>query len=269
VGAIIGSIIIFSLTTTLFIWSLDQHTNYNDAVRQIQTLDLQRSSEKTEANAVNYTVAGNKVSVDVQFLNDASQSSQISMIWVLDSTQKTYNFAPLNITLKPGNTSSFSGISSLNVTLSGPISSSETFSSWFITARGNSISGVSLKTQSFIIAQVAQGIGSIALNFNVFSYYNVTKSGSDYITTPFPQGSSGFSVNQPSGTRVGIAFGVTLSNFDQSGAAITLNSGSVLFSIFPTTPQQVRGAPWYIVNVDSNGKISTSYTPVTIGLCKL
>jgi hypothetical protein len=39
----------------------------------------------------------------------------------------------------------------------------------------------------------------------------------------------------------------------------------VFFSIFPTTPQQVRGSYWYIVNVnEQTGAISSTYTNVIL-----
>jgi hypothetical protein len=44
-----------------------------------------------------------------------------------------------------------------------------------------------------------------------------------------------------------------------------MHSGSVFFSIFPTTAQQVRGSYWYIVNVDEQtGQVSSSYTNIVL-----
>jgi hypothetical protein len=48
---------------------------------------------------------------------------------------------------------------------------------------------------------------------------------------------------------------------------IILYSSSVFFSIFPSGQQSIRGAFWYIVNVNSTtGAISDAYSSVTLVL---
>jgi len=95
-------------------------------------------------------------------------------------------------------------------------------------------------------------------DFQNFTYYNV-KGGRQL--TPFPNGASGHVVSSDGGN---IAFRVILTDLDQQQRAINLSSRSVFFSIFPTSPQQVRGSYWYIVNVNGTGVVSSTYTPVIL-----
>jgi hypothetical protein len=130
--------------------------------------------------------------------------------------------------------------------------------SWLITARGNVVALQKQVSSNIIHSQTTQGIGVLAMDFQNFTYYTVTGS----TLNNFPNGASGYVVSSGGSN---IAFKVILTNFDQNERDISLYSNSVFFSIFPTTPQQVRGSYWYIVNVnEQTGAISSTYTNIIL-----
>jgi len=153
---------------------------------------------------------------------------------------------------------------SSNVTVPGLFQGSAySFSSWLITARGNVVPLQKAITSytTIVSSNVTQGIGALMMDFQNFTYYNVTGN-NPYQLTPFPAGGSGYSVS--SGGK-SIAFRVVFTNLDQQQRTINLTSDSVFFSIFPTTPQQVRGSYWYICNVNATtGVVPNTYAPVIL-----
>jgi hypothetical protein len=221
---------------------------------------VDRLNERLTAENVNYTVSGDIVFVEVELRNDGPSFVHLTTLWVLDTTVRKYGFNDtLNINLKPGEILPIKGTKAIRVIIEGA-DNTHIFSSWFITARGNAVPLE--KERGIIVAQVSAGIGAIAMNFANFKYYNVSKVGSSYILDDYPNGRTGYVIIQPSSG--GIAFQVSLTNYDSSKRNITLYSGSVLFTIFPVLPQQPRGSMWYIVNVDSNGVICNTYTPIKL-----
>ena len=261
VGAVFAVLVMMSLISTVFVWSLSQNTLYNNTVTQTRQLDLDRSNEKTAVLNTTYTPYNNSVNVYAQIQNIGSSSIQFITVWlyVSNSTPWTiYNFTSLpNAGVKGGSTFT------LNVTLRATDVISNftySFSSWLITARGNTVAlqQTIVSANNIIVSQTTQGIGALMMDFQNFTYYFVT--GSDQLTA-FPNGASGYVVSS-GGTN--IAFRVILTNLDQQQRPINLSSNSVFFSIFPTTPQQVRGSYWYIVNVNGTGGISSTYTPIIL-----
>jgi len=261
VGAIFAVLAMMSLFTTVFLWMISQNTFYNEEVKARNQLEIDRLNERIKASRTNYTIYTNgKISVTTELQNIGPLSVQLTTIWVYISNAScnVYNFTRFsNAYLKAGANSTFN----VEVSVAG-ISSSSTykFTSWLITGRGNVVP-LEEYTGKILIASVAQGIGALQNNFEDFKYYNVTKQGSIYVLANYPNGASGYLVNQGG---EGIAFQVLVTNLDENERTIVLLPSSVLFSMFPTTEQQIRAAFWYIVNVNGSGVISSTYTPVTL-----
>jgi len=262
IGTTFMVLVMMFLCTSVFMWTLSQNTIYNEAMKEKNQIEVDRLNEKVTASNVNYTVMGNVVSVEVVLENEGPVSVEIVSLWVIDATMNKHNFSsPLNINLKPGNITYLQGSKAINVTIVGSASLHQ-FSSWFVTARGNVVP--SEREGGIIVAQVSAGIGSVAMDFTSFKYYNVSKVGSSYVLNNYPNGGSGYTVIQPSGKDVGIAFELCLTNFDPLKKEINLSSASVFWTLFPVLPTQPRGTMWYIVNVGDNGTIAGTFTTVTI-----
>jgi archaellum component FlaF (FlaF/FlaG flagellin family) len=259
IGTTFMVLVIMFLSTSVFMWTLSQNTIYNEAMKEKNQIEVDRLNEKVTASDVNYTVANNIVSVNVMLKNEGPVSVEIISLWVIDATINRYNFSdPLNINLKPGNITYLQGSKAINVTIVGSASLHQ-FSSWFVTARGNVVP--SEREGGIIVAQVSAGIGSIAMDFASFIYYNVTKVGQSYILENYPNGAEGYSV--PYGQD--IAFEVYLTNFDERKRDIILYSNSLLWALFPVQTNQPFTTWWYIVNVSANGTIAaSSFSPITL-----
>jgi len=259
IGTIFMVLVLLVMTTSVFLWTLSQNTLYNQTVKEKNQQELDRLSEKVTGSAVNYTIVGDFVSVEVVLENKGSVSVEIVSLWVIDATLNRHNFSSsLNINLKPGNITYLLGSRAINVTIAGSVSSHH-FSSWFVTARGNA---VPLETEGgIIISQVTQGIGSVAMDFGSFKYHNVSKIGSSYILDNYPTGAEGYVVP----ADYDVAFEVVLTNYDPPYKRdIRLFPGSILWAIFPVMGAQPRCAGWYIVNVYDNGTIAPQYTPILL-----
>jgi hypothetical protein len=130
--------------------------------------------------------------------------------------------------------------------------STDSFSAWFVTARGNNVNLAIVQT--VIVADVAQGIGSMALDFATFGYYTYDTSTK---LKNYPTGN--FSFNIPVNTYV--AFRASIRNLDPRKLTIKLDSHSLFWQPSGT------GSPensWFIVNVRPDGIINGTYTQITI-----
>lgn len=248
VGAVFAVLVMMSLISTVFVWSLSQNTLYNNTVTQTRQADLDRSNEKIVANITVSRVDSNNVAVDGNLSNEGPLSVQIVTLWVLDANT-TYALKSLNITLKPGNVTTLSG-PTYNVPLAN--SSGDSLSCWFISGRGNTIS----KNPLFGVntgsggpppfALVSGGIGSISMDFAAFRSYIVNSS--DYLG---PARAS-FTISQ----NENLAFSINVTNLDPSQRNINLTSNSCFWAL---TPPKGAGTPqiygWYIATV-TNGRIS-------------
>jgi hypothetical protein len=150
------------------------------------------------------------------------------------------------------------------VTVPGALAVGGVCNGWLVTARGNRVPLELKKVESITVAEVAAGIGAISMNFTNFYYYNVSENGGSYVLENYPNGASGYAVNQPSSKDDGVAFQISITNYDLESRPITLYSSSLLWTLFPNTVQQPRGAMWSIVNVDNNGIIANNFTPITL-----
>ena len=246
----------------VFLSTLYQNTLYNYAVRGQNQQELDARNENVVANG-NYSVPSpGKVSVIANLTNAGPVTAQIVNVWVFDTSRQTYGFNNsvgskpwANYswsTLKAGQVLKFTSNNATKVTVPNAVSG-DSFSIWFVTARGNTVPLTKSQSQGVIVAQVSQGIGSVAMDFNSFVYYNVSYVSGKYRLQVWPNGKEGFYAPQEN-----IAFRVILTNFDQNGRTITLSSHSALWIIFKTNlPQQPRSGWWHIVNINGTGWISS------------
>ncbi|MDI6905747.1 MAG: hypothetical protein QMD13_09780 [Candidatus Bathyarchaeia archaeon] len=253
IGTTFMVLVMLFLSTSVFLWTLSQNTIYNEAVRARNQEEADCQNENVVASAGNYSVTGDQVTVKVVLKNAGSIAVQIINLWVLDTSIQRYTNKSLSLSLTPGEVLNLVEPSPLTVTIPGA-DPNHNFASWFVTARGNTIPLE--KEQAVIVAQLAQGIGSLALDFDTFRYYNI--SGGKLVNCP--AGNPTFRV--PYGET--IAFGFNLTNFDQSKKTITFHGQSVLWSIFPASPGQLNGPIWYIANVNPDGSIDATYSPISL-----
>jgi len=241
---------VFVLSTNVFLWTLSENALYNQAVKERNQQDVDRLIENIVATNTTYYPSTGTFNVTTNLVNAGSISAQIITLWVVDATQQKYNVTDLrasNITnLKPGDRRFLTRV----VQIPGAVSTN-IFNAWIVTARGNTVPLT--ESQGIIIAQVSQGIGSVAMSFGSFVYYNVSSVSGKYRLQVWPDGKEGFYVPPNN-----IAFRVILTNFDTNKRTINLNSHSSLWMIFKTnTPTQPRSGWWHIVNVNGTGWISS------------
>lgn len=248
-------LVMMILSTSVFLWTLSQNTLYNQALKERNQMELDRLNEKVTAYNVNYTVSGDVVTVEVLLKNEGTISIRITTLWVLDTTIKKYGFNnTLDLNLKPGENISLVNDKAISVELGGA-NSDDIFNSWFITTRGNAV--LLEREQGVIVAELSQGIGSLALKFYSFRYFEYEDSGD--VLENYPNGTVSFNV--PVNTEV--AYGVALTNLDPRKETIVLDSHSLLWVIIPTS-DVAHNRWWYIVNVASNGTISPTFSSISI-----
>jgi len=244
--------IILFLYANVFIFIQRENTRFQDVVSEVNQMDIDRSSEKLIVSNLNYTVVEDKVHVEAQVTNDGAVSIQIITIWVVDKTIQKYGHNDtLNINLKTGDTLIFTESNALRVTIKGS-SSSNVFTSWFVTVRGNLVPLE--EEQGIIVAQLAQGIGSLALDFEKFRYFTYE---SPQKLSNYPTGTVSFNVPK----NEYVAFGCYLTNLDPSKQTITIDSHSLFWQ--PGRPGVAEGA-WFIVNVNEDGTINGAYSPISL-----
>lgn len=248
IGTTVMVLVMMTLANMVFIWTLSKNTIYNEELRLRNQEEMDRRSENVVVEG-NYSVSGNSVTIKAVLKNVGSIDVKIINLWVVDASIQKYANKSLNVNIKPGDTVRFHS-NELTVIIPGA-APYHSFASWFITARGNTVP--LKKEEQVIVAQVAQGIGSMTLDFYNFKYFTYT---SQRKLAYYPNGSDGFDV--PAAT---IAFGVVLANLDPTKKTITLDSHSQLWLYNPKSASSLQ---WYIVNVEADGTIKNSYTPITI-----
>jgi len=246
----------FVISSNIFLFTISQNTLYSEAVRESQQTDTDRFNEQIVASDGNYTVWGNIVKAEATLTNVGAVSAQIINLWVFDTTIQKYGFndtiVSLNLNLNPGQILYLRESEAITVSIPGA-GSADNFNSWFVTARGNTVPIE--KTEEVIVSQVAQGIGLMALDFMTFRYF--LYNGSSTLAN-YPAGVRGYNVPR----TPEIAFGITLTNYDPLKRTIQLNQYAQVWLYFPKSPGQ--SLVWHIVNVGSNGTITTPYSPISL-----
>ncbi len=254
-GTVFLTLVIFAISTNVFLWTISQNAQYTQAVKDENQKNVDRLSEHVIASGANYSVSGDEVTVKITLRNAGSVAVQIINLWVFDTDPSNQRYAnkSLDLSLNPGEAWPHSS----TVTIPGA-DQNHTFVSWFVTARGNT---VPLETEEDIItAELAQGIGSLAMEFYTFRYFEYQSSNK---LADYPSGIVSFDV--PSSTHV--AFGCRLTNLDPRKQPIIFDSHSLLW-IFEPVSAVPHSTWWYIVNVADDGTISSTYSSIPLAYCE-
>jgi hypothetical protein len=235
-------------------FALNKNAEFQNSVSQTNQKEMDSSNEDLKAFNTTYSVVGDKVLVETQITNFGSVSSQIMTLWTMDTNTQKYGYNDtVNINLQSGDSATVSGSTALQTTISGS-HSSDIFTSWFVTDRGNRIQLEPLEQpKSIIVAQLAQGIGSMALDLTKFRYFSYNSEA----LSSYPNGNISFNIPKNSY----VAYGCYLTNLDPTMQTIVIDSHSLFWQ--PGRPSVSEGV-WFVVNVNSNGIISQTYTNITI-----
>ena len=267
VGAVFAALVMFSLISTVFVWSLSQNTQYNNAVKQSTQADLDRSNERIISNVSAWYDPGNKVKINGTLQNGGSMSVQLVTLWVTDATQKTYTSNSLtNYILKPGDVITYSDSTvpdGLYVDL--PNLPDDELTCWYITARGNTIAAKSFTTTNIIqegdqgdttYADVASGIGLLGFNFKEFSKHDFGVS-LPANHTLLPTFQKDYWLRQDHYTM----FHAILTNYDPDKKDMVLNGSSVIYALI-VQAGTVKFGFWPIVNVTGNAQTGLYVHPI-------
>ncbi|UCC33072.1 MAG: hypothetical protein JSW53_04605 [Candidatus Bathyarchaeota archaeon] len=233
-GTVFLTLVIFAISTNVFIWTLSRNADYTQAVKEENQNYADRQSESVIAYNANYTVSGDEVTLKVTVRNTGSVAVHIINLWIFDTDTSNQRYAnkSCDISLSPGQIRYLRGEESLAVTIP-EVNASHLFVSWFVTARGNTIS---VEDATVLLAEIAQGIGSISMDFPTFRYYVVTGG---------TLGPAQYSFNIPA--KEYTIFGVYLTNLDPRRQNINISRYSCFWL---SVPPKNAMAYWDIVKVE-------------------
>jgi len=269
IGTIFMVLMVMTSIAGVFLSTLYQNKLYNDAVKGQNQQELDARNENVVAKG-NYSVSTTTHVVTVgpaNLTNAGPVAAQIVNVWVFDTSKQTYGFnnsvankpwANLTwTTLKAGQVLKFTSNNATKVTVPNA-TQGDSFNIWFVTARGNTVPLTKSQSTTVINAQTAQGIGALAFDFNSFRYYTYQNSTK---LANYPSGNPTYRV--PYGST--IAFGFNITNYSPTTETIIFNVASMMWSYFPASPGQANGPIWYIANVQSDGTVSSGYSPISLG----
>lgn len=256
VGAVFMVLIMMVLASSYFVYSLSQNNVYNNAVAQKNQLNVDRLSESAQVINTTYTpYANGSVTVYAQIKNIGASSFQFITVWlyVSNATWTNYNFSKLsNANVPSGNLFTLPNVS-LKISGISP-NATYTFASWLITARGNVVplQQTIVFANNIIVAQVAQGIGSISMDMKQFTHYDLDSSPNNGTDIGAPNHS--FIVPKLKYTF----FALLLTNCDPSGQNINLTSNCYIW--VPTAQSEtMKSDSWSIAKIVGN-KYMTGFT---------
>ena len=240
------------VSTNVILWTFSQDAQYTQAVQDENQKSIDRLSENVIASGANYSVSGNDVTVEAILTNAGSTGVQIINLWVFDTdlTNQRYANKSLDLNLFPGDVQYLVGGSSPVVTIPGA-DANHTFVSWFVTGRGNTIP-LESSVEDVVLAELAQGIGSISMDFPTFRYYEVQPG--DVL------GPEQFAFNIPGSSET--VFGIYLTNLDKRRENINLTSHSCVWLIIPGS---ATSSSWPIAKVEDNTLVAFDYLILEYG----
>jgi len=266
VGAVFSVLIMISLISAVFVWSLSENTRYNNTVRQTNQADSDRSNEQIVANVtIRGSLDGNSVYVNGTLQNKGPLSAQITTLWVQNLNKTTYAHKDsLGITLKSGSVTYLSD-STTSISLTNSIG--DNLDCWFISGRGNIIHinplfGAQTLNINYsypeysTISNVSMGIGIIGFDFKAFVHYDYNSSNTPpdpYFLGKLSTWSSSYITEQGLYT----IFHVTLTNYDPAGHTMYVNFGSAMY-VLGGASGTVKYGFWDLVNV--TGDATTGFT---------
>lgn len=277
VGAIFAILIIVSLMSTFFVWSLSQNSLYNNEVATKNQLAIDQTNEslnitKGPSYAISY--ANKIVTVTFGIQNDGPVSVNVTTLWlqgVNGNGIKVYNSTLLNngngYLLTPGSVSD-----SLSQTLYFTNLDSNfyanNFTGWLITQRGRTFmlcpayqqgSGTTIINNSTQTALVAQGLGSISVDSTKFFQYHPINSNNGT-----PIGLSSGNLTVPLKLTI---FSLVFTNYDPTNQTIYLSPDSYLW-VPCMKSGGIQSVYWGLMNITNNRIIVSpaSYVPLPYGV---
>lgn len=251
IGTVFLILIILMVSTNVILWTFSQDAQYTQAVQEENQKSVDRLSENVIATGANYSVPGiDDVTVTVTLTNTGSTAVQIINLWVFDTDLKRYANQSMSLNLFPGDVEYLVGGSSPVVIIPGA-NASHTFVSWFVTGRGNTIS-LESSIEDFVLAELAQGIGSISMDFPTFRYYEVQPGN--------VLGPEQYAFNIPGSSES--VFGIYLTNLDKRRENINLTSHSCVWLIIPGS---ATSSSWPIAKVEDNTLVEFDYLILEYG----
>lgn len=259
IGAVFMILIAWSLASAYFFFTLSQNTNYNNAVKQMGQLYAEKTAEGGIAANTTYAVYTNgMVSVNTQLSNSGPSAINFTTLWVQATSSDgavNYNCKTINLVVAGGESIGETfDVPVSNVAIQGKYS----YASWLITARGNTVVLAPLKTQEIVVAQTAQGIGSISFNFGQFWHYDFSSEPAQGTALP-SQNPQNYTISEGQYN----VFHVALTNLDPDGQSIILNGNSSIY-IIGQHSGTVKYATWSLVNVTNNKIYPSSSVQYTV-----
>ncbi len=259
IGAIFMILIVGSLASAYFFYTLNENALYNNAIRARNDFELARMSESVQISETVYRInSAGSVSISAKIFVIGGYSVNFTTLWLSVNEDVTVsNYTSLNIAVSGG------GLYQLDATVqvSGTIpSGTYHFAAWLISSRGNTFALESLRTNSIVAAQTTQGIGSLAMDFQNFTYYQVKLVGTTY-HVDLGTGTSAYTIVK---STAPLAICVNFTNFDTKNRDILLNQNSELFSIFPSTGGNYKAVTWYIIKVNAETGEILPFTSQTL-----
>lgn len=263
VGAIFAILVIISMTGTFVVWSFNQNTRYSQSLSEISQLDLVQQTESINVTSRPiYTMGDGTVTVHVDIQNDGPISVNITTLWVQQVESNAYGYlenAQLRIpTLSPGDTYTINNV--VIPLLGSP--NGNVFYGWLITGRGSIIhlfpnheTGPAGKDGDEFAqtALVSQGIGSVAMDFDLFRTY-------DFGTSQPPNGTLLSYGTESRAYTISnnhyYAIRVALINMDSSVQSISLKSSSYIWGLTPQSGT-LKSCSWNILRMGLDNKLYT------------
>ena len=139
IASIFVVLVVLLLSSSILIQTTNKNSAYFQEISAGAQDDAELVQERLVTSYVTYYVQDDKVLISCSIRNDFSSMIQIINLWIHDTTITKYGYnETININLRPGDTIIFNESNTLSVKIEGS-SSSHTFMSWFVTARGNII----------------------------------------------------------------------------------------------------------------------------------
>lgn len=176
VGTVFLMLIIFMVAANVILWSFTQNAEYNEAVMAKNEEEAERHNENVVASDGEYSVDGDRVTLETMLTNEGSVAARMVNLWVLDTTIQRYGYNDTIewMSLNPGDNRAVSAV----VTIPGA-GQGHTFSSWFLTARGNTVPVEENIVSEFVEPHPWIDMGLIrfrfeyeSLNFTSHSYHD-------------------------------------------------------------------------------------------------
>ena len=84
--------IVLTVGSGIFMWTLAQNTSYNETVRQSNLESIDRSNENVLATNGTYSVSGDEVVVEVLLRNIGPVAVSLKNLWIFDSSIEKSGF---------------------------------------------------------------------------------------------------------------------------------------------------------------------------------